>query len=267
MFRGFGNLLENKKAAIYIRVSTLTQVKEGNGLDIQLARCKNVCELKRFDVYKIYTDEGVSGTTNPLDRKGMASLMEDAKDKKFDAVVFYCLDRLAREIIITFSIINDFKSYGVEIISCEEDIDTNTYQGKFKLSIYAAINELELNTIKARLEMGREMKRQKDGDVGGRLPYGYSRVNNQIAIKPEQALIIRGIFHAYYSDRLSMNKIAAILTEQKIKTARGGKKWYASTIKSIIDNREKYEGGLINNNNNDICWPQILVNRYMVENK
>lgn len=256
MFNPFNS--NKKKAVIYTRVSTLTQADEGYGLDYQLETCKDMCLIKNFEIIKIYTDEGVSGTTEPKNRKAMKQLIEDADDKKFQAVVFYSLDRLAREISITLNIIKYFETNNIEIISCKENIDTTTYQGKFKLSIYASISELELNTIKSRLSMGREVKKITDGDIGGRVPYGYVRVDNKIEISPPQAKIVVDIYKSYYNKKLSINKIANILNLEQIKPPKKGKKWYASTVKTILDNKDKYKGNLINNNHNDIYWPKIL---------
>ena len=251
------SLLDRKRAAIYVRVSTITQVKEGHGLEIQEGICRDYCDLKRFDVHEVYSDPGVSGTTKPIDRPGLSKLLEDAKQKQFNAIVFGSLDRIAREIIITFEIINLLKQYDIEIISCKEEIDTTTYQGKFKLSIYAAVNELELGTIKARLTMGRDMKGLKDGDVGGRMPYGYIRLGGEINPNPNILHVILFIFEQF-DDGTSMNRIATVLNNNNVPTQRGGKKWYGSTIKSILSNRSKYEGGLIGNNVNDIRWPKLL---------
>lgn len=249
--------LPKRKAAIYVRVSTITQVKEGHGLEIQEGICRDYCDLKRFDVYGVYSDPGVSGTTKPLDRPGLSRLLDDAKKGRFDAIVFGSLDRIAREIMITFEIINLLKDYSIEIISCKEEIDTTTYQGKFKLSIYAAVNELELGTIKARLTMGRDMKLLKDGDVGGRMPYGYIRLGGEITLNPETLHVILFIF-SQHSEGTAMNRIAEVLNDNQVPTQRGGKKWYGSTVKSILSNRDKYQGGLINNNVNDIRWPKII---------
>ena len=257
---GGGSLLCPKKAAIYTRVSTLTQVKEGYGLEIQEDICRKFCSMRAFEVYKVYTDDGVSGTKKPTEREGMTTLMNDAKNNLFSVVIFSSLDRIAREIMITFQIINFFTDNNIVFFSCKECIDNTTYQGKFKLSIYAAVSELELNTIKARLAMGREMKKRMNGDIGGRMPYGYSRSDKGIVPRADQVLVIQGIFDAHYNKGLSMNAIARILNEEKIPTPRNGKKWYASTIKSLLSNRSKYDGGLINENNGGVCWPQIIIN-------
>ncbi len=262
MFKSFGNF-NKKKAAIYIRVSTLTQVKDGYGMDVQEKTCSNVCKMKGFEIYNVYIDDGVSGTKKASERKGMSRLMKDGLDKNFDVVVFSSLDRIGREIILTFEIIKFFTDNNIEFFSCKEAIDNFTYQGKFKLSIYAAVSELELNTIKARLTMGREMKKKKYGDIGGRMPYGYIRQDGEITIKTSEVLVIRGIFKASYENKISMNQIAKILNIEKVTTPRNGKKWYASTVKSILNNHKKYEGILINDNESNIYWPNILKNKYL----
>ncbi len=251
-----------KSAAIYLRVSTLLQAKEGYGLDVQKEACTNMCEFKNLEIYKIYIDDGVSGTVKPLDRKGLSELIHDASEKKFEIVVFYSLDRIARNTRITSNIIDYFIENRIELISCKENIDNSTSQGKFMLNIYSAINELELSTIKNRLTMGREMRKLKDGDMGGSLPYGYKRSDRGIIIDQDQADIVRGIFYSHYTKKFTPNKIATILNNQRTPTGRKGAKWYDNTIRSILNNIEKYEGGIRNNNENEIYWPVILNNRY-----
>jgi site-specific DNA recombinase len=251
-----------KYAGIYLRVSTLAQAVDGFGLEIQKEACVSMCEFKNLEIYKIYIDDGVSGTTKPLERKGLSELIHDADNKKFTVVVFYSLDRIARNTRISANIIDYFEENNIEFISCRENIDNSTSQGKFMLNVHSAINELELSTIKNRLTMGREMRKIKDGDMGGSLPYGYKRSDKGIIIDPDQAEIVRGIFYSYYTNNFTVNKIANILNKQETPTGRKGTKWYDTTVKSILNNKNKYEGGIRNNNENDICWPIILGHKY-----
>ena len=247
-----------KKAAIYVRVSSLKQKEEGQGIHVQTDMCKEYCEFKDYEIYKIYTDPGVSGIIEPSKRPAMGELIEDAKNKSFDIIVCYALDRLSRDTYNTLGFIKEMKECGIEIASCKESIDTNTYQGKFKIGLLAIIAELEINMIKNRLHMGRVIKKNIDGDIGGSLPYGYSRSKNGIIINPIQATIVKYIFFCRDNKKLSMNKIADILNKHNIKPSKKGKKWYSSSVKIVLDNREKYEGGLINKNKNGLYWPQII---------
>ena len=82
------------KVAIYIRVSTTSQVEEGYSIDEQKDKLKSYCQIKDWNVYKVYTDGGFSGSNT--ERPALEKLIKDAKNKKFDTVLVYKLDRLSR---------------------------------------------------------------------------------------------------------------------------------------------------------------------------
>ncbi len=246
--------LHKSKAAIYIRVSSLVQKEKRYGLDVQRDICKEVCNFKNYEIYKIYKDDGVSGTIKPENRPAMGELIKDAKNNKFQILVFYSLDRLSRDTLHALDFVKLSTELEIELKSCNENIDVTSYQGKFKLGFISLIAELEINIIKERLQGGRMTKKTIHGDIGGPLPYGFHRSDGNIVVNSYEEKIVQFIFSSFDS----MNKIAGILNLKNIPTARKGKKWYASTIKSILKNREKYEGCLINNNINDNRYPKII---------
>lgn len=250
------------KASIYVRVSTVSQAEKGYGLDAQISMCRKMCDIKNYEVVNIYTDSGISGTTKAQDRKGFTNLLNDAKKGNFEILVFYTFDRLARDIRVFLSIVDELKQIGLKIVSCKENIDTTSADGEFMMNIYASVSHLELQTIKGRLAMGREQKKLKDGYVGGSLPFGYSMINGSILLNDNQKIIINLIYNLYYVDKLSLRKIALQMDDMKFSTPKGGKKWNKNTISIILKNKFKYEGSVINNNVNNVRWPNILINRY-----
>lgn len=256
------NETQKVKAAIYTRVSTSKQV-EGFGLDAQLTICTRKCEDKALQLVKIYSDEGVSGTVNASERPEFSRLMQDAKDRKFEVLIFYAFDRLARDIHVFLDIVKQLKEYGIKIVSCNEDIDTSTNAGEFMLHIYASVSHLELKTIQSRMANGREQKRLESGYIGGKLPYGYYFDNKVLKVNQDEAKIINYIYFLYWINSYSCRRIAEVLNDNKIATPKGGKAWRANSITAILDNRKKYIGGLINENQNQIHWIPILVgNKY-----
>jgi site-specific DNA recombinase len=87
-----------KKAAIYARVSTRDK-KNGNdeyrqNPETQLIPCREFCQRMGWE-YVEYVDR-MSGSRE--DRPALKQLIEDTRLKKFDVVVFYKLDRLARSV-------------------------------------------------------------------------------------------------------------------------------------------------------------------------
>lgn len=254
-------LKDNKQlnAIIYTRVSTQNQVDKGYGLDAQLDQCRRICELKRYNIVNEYSDEGISGTTEVEDRPAFSELLHNIKNNEIDIIVIYCFDRLARNARILLTLVNNLdKTYGVSVLSCKEDVDTTTPNGKFFLTVFAGVSELELNTITTRMMMGKNQKRLESGYVGGPLPYGYFMSNDKtIEINNEQVKTIEKIYYLCNFDQSSMRGIAKILNRDNILSPRG-KKWSGKSIKCILNNKEKYEGGIINGNQNNVRWPRIL---------
>lgn len=255
----FGSFLEEKyTAAIYIRVSSAKQVAEGHGLDAQLTKCRDLIHYKRWAEYsEIYSDEGLSGTLNSDERPKLKKLLEDGEKRLFDCVVFYSLDRLGRSSEIILSVVNKMRNLKLKIVSCQEHIDSTTASGELMLTFFAGIAQYEKRNIIERMEIGKKELRKKNGEYGGSIPLGYRRgTGGDIEIVPEQASLVQTIF-ATRANGMSYQKIADCLNNLGIKT-RKGKKWYGTTVKVIIDNQDKYEGCLRNDNLNGINWPKIL---------
>lgn len=240
------------RAAIYLRVSTDEQVT-GYGLDVQRERCRAQAVAKGWQIVNEYTDEGISGTKDETQRPGLASLLQSAKDGEIDAVIVLALDRLARKTLIVLKLVEKLSDYKVTIVSCKESLDTSTPQGQFVLTMFAAVAQLERDTIVQRTTAGRDVRGALDGEKGGRLPLGYIRDGDVITIDPEWASVVRIVFDMR-ATKHTLQSIANRLSD--IKPIRYGKRWYPSTVKSVLANQPAYYGGLRGQSN--ARWPRIL---------
>ena len=90
--------------------------------------------------------------------------------------------------------VDELTSYGVSLVSCKESLDTTSPTGQFVLSMFAALAQLERDTIVARTSDGREERAKIDGERGGRVPLGYIRTDDGIAIDKHGAKIVKRIF-------------------------------------------------------------------------
>ncbi len=245
-----------EKVAIYTRVSTTEQAKDGFGLDVQSDQCKAMAFVKGWDVVKVFRDEGVSGVKDETGRPGLASLIQAIEDDEIDAVIVSALDRIGRSTRLVLRFVDAFSSKRVELVSCKESLDTSTPSGKFVLRMFASLAELERDTIVERTTNGRDKRGTIDGEKGGRMPYGYKRNGNGIDINDREADIVRIVFCLKDNNRISMNAIAIKLNDDGIKTRRKGARWYPSSILSILKNRDKYLGGY--RGDSKVRWPAIL---------
>jgi len=149
------------KVAIYTRVS-----KEELNPKNQEIVLKDFCKKRGYTIYGIYEDE-ISGAK--LERPALKQLMEDAKQKKFDAVVFWSIDRLARSVLDLWRIADFFRQQGIQLICVSQDIDTTTPTGKFLFTILGAVAEFEKDIISQRTKLG-ILRAKKEGKKIGRPP-------------------------------------------------------------------------------------------------
>ncbi|HPZ09016.1 MAG TPA: recombinase family protein [Candidatus Eremiobacteraeota bacterium] len=149
--------MQGKKIG-YVRVSTVDQ---------NTARQEVL--MKELGVEKIYIDK-VSGKNK--DRKQLTEMLNYIREG--DMVIVESISRIARNTKDLLEIVDQFKSKGVEFVSKKESIDTNTPAGKFMLTVFGAIAELERGYILDRQKEGIAIAK-KEGKYKGRKPIS---VNN-----------------------------------------------------------------------------------------
>jgi len=124
---------------------------------MQIADLRRYGEQRGFQVYKEYSYQGISGTKDR--RPGLDELMADAQKRKFDTVLVWRFDRLARSTKHLITALEQFRHLGIDFISYQENIDTSSPLGKAMFTIVSAIAELERNILLERVRAG--LKRAK----------------------------------------------------------------------------------------------------------
>lgn len=201
----------NKKAAIYIRVSTDAQREEGYSIDAQKEMLTAYCVSKGIKNYEYYIDGGFTGSN--IDRPALTRLIEDIKKDKISCVIVYKLDRLSRSQKDTLYLIEDiFNPKGVDFVSLNESMDTSTPLGRLMLGILSAFAQLERENIRERTSMGMK-ERVKNGYWmgGGRVPFGYDYdPKSGILVPNKDAETVAAVYDLYLKG-YSTNKIAQML--------------------------------------------------------
>lgn len=186
-----------KRAALYIRVSTLEQAQEGYSVGEQKERLIAYCKAKDWLIADIYVDGGYTGSN--LKRPGIQKLMTETD--KFEMVLVYKLDRLSRSQRDTLYLIEEvFRPNDVDFISMQESFDTSTPFGKAMIGLLAVFAQLEREQIKERTWMGR-VARAKTGlyHGGGNIPIGYEYSDGKLIINPYEAEQVKKIYEWYLS--------------------------------------------------------------------
>jgi len=151
-----------KRAALYLRVSTFEQFPQNQSNDL-----KQFASQRGFQIVEEYTDHGVSGTK--ARRPGLDRLLADANRRRFDAVLVWSCDRLARNTKHFLQVLDELNELGIQFLSQREAIDTDGPLGRAIVVIISAVAELERSLIVERVRAG--MRRAKlDGRRIGRTP-------------------------------------------------------------------------------------------------
>ena len=193
---------ENKKmVALYLRVSSEEQKKEGLSLDAQKNKLEQYCDFKGWLVNKIYKDEGISASSIKK-RKSFQEMLMDSKKKQFSAILITKFDRAFRNVKEALITLDELKELGVDFVSISEDIDTTTAMGKFFFVIISAFAELERQMTSDRNQAIMHDKFEK-GFFIGKVPFGYKATYKNpkekkgiigIKVNDKESEIVKDIF-------------------------------------------------------------------------
>ncbi|MBW2977648.1 recombinase family protein [Candidatus Woesearchaeota archaeon] len=225
------------KAAIYTRVSTEEQAKQGFSLAAQEDALKNYAQATGYELFKIYKDEGKSAK-DIKHRPALKQLLKDAEDKKFNAIFVYKLDRFSRSLKDLILTIEKLKEWEVDFISLQDKIETASASGKLMFHIISAFAEFERDIISERTIFGMTEK-AKEGKAITKAPRGYKLINGQLTIDEENKKVIEQIFNIFINTNLSLTQIA----KQNGLTTRGLIKLLKNrTYLGEIKFKENYKG-------------------------
>lgn len=221
------------KVALYVRVSTTSQLEEGYSIEEQKAKLESYCDIKDWHIYKVYTDGGFSGSTT--ERPALEQLIKDAQNKLFDTVLVYKLDRLSRSQKDTLYLIEDiFLKNNIEFVSLLENFDTSTPFGRAVIGLLSVFAQLEREQIKERMQLGK-LGRAKSGKsmMWAKTSYGYdyNKETGSMTVNEYEALAVKEIFTSYLAG-MSITKLRDKINDEYPKQPA----WSYRTIRGILAN-------------------------------
>jgi DNA invertase Pin-like site-specific DNA recombinase len=148
-----------KRAALYTRVSTLDQHPQ-----TQLSDLRQLAAQRGWQIVKEYSDQGVSGAR--ARRPGLDEMLRDARQGRFDLVVVWASDRLARSVRHYLEVLDELNHLNVEFVSFREQLDTSGPLGRALVTIIGAIAELERSLIVERVRAGMRRARLEGQRIG-----------------------------------------------------------------------------------------------------
>lgn len=177
------------RAAVYARVSTEDQAREGTSLTTQEERCRAFAAAKQWDLSGVYVDDGISGTLES--RPALDRLLRDCRSGDVDAVVILKLDRLGRRTELLLRIARQLEEAGVVLAFVADSIDTSTASGRFFRTMLAGVAELERETILERTRAGLRKTAEAGFFPGGAPPFGFRVEDHRLVIDDEEAVTLR----------------------------------------------------------------------------
>ena len=222
-----------RRVAIYIRVSSLDQAKEGYSLAAQERALRKYCLDKNYSVYSLYADEGISGK-DMIHRPAIQKLMKDAEEKKFDIVLFWALSRFTRSVSDLYQTVSKLTHLSIGLVSYTESFDTSTPFGRAAIGILGVFAQLERELTSERVSVALDEK-FKQSKYAPSFLKGYLRKNDKLKIIKNEADCVQLCFDTYIQTK-NLSETARILNRAGYRGKRG-KEFSANSVKVILKNK------------------------------
>ena len=228
------------RVALYARVSSKSPEREGS-IDSQVAALDEFAGQKGY-AYKssdVYLDPGYSGQT--FARPGLDALRDAVWEGRYDCILIYAPDRLARHYAHQYLLLEEFRKNGCEVKFVHHAYGDSPEE-QMLLQLQGIFGQYEHAKICERIRRGRLHQVQVGRAHYSRPPYGYiyvpkhNGVPGRIEVHPEEADLVCQIYHWFLEEELNTYQIASRLNALKIPTKRGCGFWHQSVAVNILTN-------------------------------
>lgn len=200
------------RCAIYDRVSTEIQVKEGLSLEAQREALTDYANSHGYEIVGYYADEGITARKKMQNRKDLIRLLNDVKADKIDLILVTKLDRWFRNIKDYHNTQAILEAHNCNWKTIFEEYDTTTSNGRFAINIMLSVNENECDRTSDRIKTVFEYKKGNYEHINGRPGYGYIADAQKKLIKdPAVQDIVEEIFSHYFTTYSKKETILYIL--------------------------------------------------------
>ena len=207
---------------------------ESNSITNQKLYLTDYVKQRGWVIYKIYIDEGKSGTN--FDRDGFKEMISDIETKRIDCVVVKDLSRLGRNYLDSgYYIEKYFPEHRIRFIAVNDSLDSNDGENDFG-PFKNIINEWYAKDISKKIKFSFSVKAKQGTLLQGYAPYGYLKCEDRVdyEIDEEVADIIRYIFNSIYNN-IPAKDVINYLKKNKVYVPG-----YYNYLKKGV-NKEKYE--------------------------
>ena len=230
------------KVAAYCRVSTNME-DQLNSLSAQIKYfTEYISQHEEWELIEVYYDEGITGTSVKK-REGFNRMIADSEDGRIDLILTKEVSRFARNTVDTLNYTRRLSALNIGVIFMNDGIDTREKDGELRLTIMSSIAQEESRKISERVKWGMRRKMENGYVYGYSHLLGYRVTDGKIEVIPEEAELVRHIFHKYVCEGKGSSIIANELNAEGYTSIRGAIFRQDSVVR-ILKN-EKYCGDLI----------------------
>lgn len=246
--------MQKKRVRILLRVSSNQQLEADGDLSVQrqlvteYVASHNDWKLDN----KEYFEGSNSGYKNSVsDRDILQEVHKDAEAKEFDILVVYKDDRLGRRMWEIGGYVMSLKSLGVDIYTVRDGCispESDDIMGQMVLALRYGNAQKSSSDTGQRVKDTAQKLVQKGKFMGGFAPFGYTleysgeiskhgRALKHLVVVPQQAGVVKHIYHLSYDKEYGSAKIAKELnSEEKYKALAPNDVWKSGTVTSILTN-------------------------------
>lgn len=192
------------RVALYTRVSTEEQAKNGLSLRDQLSTLREYAKENNHTIVGEYQDAGISARKPYKKRPALLRLLDDCRGRKIDLILFTKLDRWFRNVGNYYAVQEVLDSTGVSWRAILEDYETVTASGRLKVNIMLSVAQDEADRTSERIRFTFEEKRARGESTNGRAPLGYKIVDGRPEIDPEAADAALDMFRTFVATRSAL---------------------------------------------------------------
>lgn len=218
--------------AIWIRVSRQSQVLKAS-LDRQENILREFVKAQGWEVGEVYRLEALTGKSvmkYPETRR----MLHDVKIGVTQSLVFYKLDRLARNTKELIQIAEIFEQHNANLISTDMKINTSTPLGKYFFRSLSSMAEFERDLIEERIRASIKARIKEGNHLSGTAPFGYMIKDRNLIPNPDESPVVRLMFELFL--QYQRKKTVADHLNQRGYRTRSGKAFTDSTVRRILKN-------------------------------
>ncbi len=239
-----------KRAAIYVRVSTMRQAERDLSIPDQIAQCRAWCEQRGYAIAEIFSEPGASALDE--DRPVFQEMIYKAKraDSPYDLVVVHSLSRFSRDTLHSELYVRELAKVGVALVSITQDVGQDSSGELVRKMLHMFDEHQSHETAK---HVRRSMcENARQGYWNGSVPpYGYrlevrerrGNKDKKVLVPHEsEAVVVRMIFDLASGGSgrpMGVKNIAVHLNERSID--RRGHRWMTGSVHVILST-ETYKG-------------------------